>query len=343
MAPEVAKKPLKGILKKPKAQAQSTPASTAPPAGPAPDNSIVTTTTSKPDARAVAIHHARLLEERKAVEAAIFDNILTLLDYPLHPTQPPASAPHPSDVDGFAALVRIFQPSDYDDLIIERNLSGDRCGYVLCPARRRRFRGAGTYKMVNKGRRDFDIVETRELEKWCSAACTRRALWVKVQLNETAAWERAGLPELKIELYPEKEKENEKKEDENGAASEDKQEEAEPASAEQQRQPSPSKEGPQKEGRDSQQLAADLAKVQLEQDRKAAGDTAALALERGDDTKDVFTRPVDIVIREKTVTTQAEAPSLDDEVAQGGSIEGYKAKFGGESGHESDEDSDWGI
>ena len=35
-------------------------------------------------------------------------------------------------------------------------------------------------------------METEELEKWCSEACARRALYVRVQLSETAAWERDG-------------------------------------------------------------------------------------------------------------------------------------------------------
>lgn len=331
-----ANKPLKGILKKPK----TTPAS------PSLQTTITTTTnnSNKADPRAIAIHHARLLEDRKAAEAAIFDNILALLDYPLHPSQPPASSPHPSDTEGFAALVRMLQPSDYDDLVVERNLNGDRCGYALCPRRRRRFPGAGTYKMVNKGRRDFDIVETRELERWCSAECTRRALWVKVQLNETAAWERAGLPELRIELYPEK--------DGGGGGASNEKEKPKAASAEQQ-QPGEGKERQQQgtaiSNADLEGLAAKTPKVQLreDQDLKAAEDNAALSLERGDDVSGLPTRSVDIVIREKTVTTQAEAPSLGDDLVKEDTIEGYRAKFRGGAeqpkGNESDEDSDWGI
>lgn len=328
MAPET-KKPVKGILKKPKASTTSPASATAPhPAA----TTNTTTSATKPDARAIAIRHAQLLEDRKAIEATIFDNILTLLDYPLHPSRPPASAPHPSDVDGFASLVRMFQPSDYDDMIVERNVSEDRCGYALCPKPRRRYPGAGTYKMINKGRRDFDIVETRELEKWCSTECTRRALWIKVQLNETAAWERVGLPELKIDLYPEREttgggggggdeKEKEKKLRGAGAG-----------------------EGDSGDGK-PQELPAEMAKLQLEQDRKSATDNAALAIERGDVAKEASstnTRSVDVVIREKTVTIQAEVPSLGEE----NTIEGYKAKFGSgmaRDGHESDDDSDWII
>ena len=36
------------------------------------------------------------------------------------------------------------------------------------------------------------IVEKVELEKWCSGDCGKRALYLRVQLNDTPAWERAG-------------------------------------------------------------------------------------------------------------------------------------------------------
>lgn len=301
-------KPLKGILKKPKA------------GGPSSTDSASITPALKPDARdprAIAIHHARLLQDRKDVEARIFDNILVLLDYPNHPSHP-ASSPHPDDISGFVSLVRIFQPSDYDDLIVERNLSDNRCGYALCPNQRRKLKGAGTFKLVNQGKKDFDIVETKELEKWCSTECTRRALYVKVQLNETAAWERVGLPEIGIDLYPEKDKQVEspthQKDDKQTRA------EAEP-----------------------DKLATDVANLQLrEQDIKTAGNAAALALERGDDARNQNTRTVEIAIREKAVITAAQAPSLGPNAAGSGAIEGYKARFGaGADDEEGDDTTDW--
>lgn len=322
-----AKKPIKGILK----NATSALIAAQPPPTTAPPN--------KADPRAVAIHHARLLQDRKDTEAAIFTNILTLLDYPLHPSHPP-SAPHPADVDGFASLVHIFQPSDYDDLIVERNLTDNRCGYALCPNKRRKFRGAGTYKLVNKGRKDFDIVETAELEKWCSTECTRRALWIKVQLNETAAWERVGLPELKLELYPEKQA-NVGKDDKPKA-------EAGPAEEHEGRQRKDAEQQNSKNGQgEPERLGTEMAKLQIKQDRKAATDATALALERGDGGAPTESmRSVEVVIREKTVMTQAEAPSLGDNPAKGDTIEGYKARFRADAGAaksslEAEEDSDW--
>lgn len=286
MASEVTK-PIKGILKKTK----SAPAAAASPTPP------------RQDPMKIALQHAHILQDRKDTEAQILENIMALLDLPHHPSDP--SSPHPSDVAAFASHIRIFQPSDYDDLIVERNLDGDKCGYALCPNKRRRFKGAGTYKMVNKGRKDFDIVETKELEKWCSQECTRRALWIKVQLNEMAAWERVGLPEIEVELYPE---DNEKKP--TAAATE------KSGGSDETSETSP----------EPERLAAEMAKLQISQDRKAAQDKFALALERGEDSKTTPTGKVDVVIREKKVTTSAEPPN-ESEAVKGDSIEGYRAKF----------------
>lgn len=270
-------KPIKGILKK----------SRAPPAP--------TTAAPKSDPRQIAIQHARILQDRKDIEAKILDNILELLELPQ--TLNPPSSPDPSDVSAFTSLIRIFQPTDYDDLIVERNLDDNKCGYALCPNKRRKYNGAGTYKMINKGKKDFDIVETKELEKWCSQECTRRALWIKVQLNETAAWERVGLPDIEIELYPEKDNE----------------------------QPAKSSSGKDSKT-EPERLAAEMARLQIDQDRKAAEDQAALALERGEEAKAAATGKVDVVVRERTVTTAAEAPSHSD-TSKGDTIEGYRAKF----------------
>lgn len=290
MSSEASKKPLKGILKKPKTSQRSDILEDFPARSQSDANEL--------DPRAVAIQHAQLLEDRKNTEARIFDNIVTLLDFPLHPSRPPASAPHQSDIDGFLSLVRILQPSDYDDLIVERNLDDDKCGYTLCPNKRRRFPSAGTYKFINKGRKDFDIVETKELEKWCSAECTRRALWIKVQLNETAAWERVGLPDLKLELYPETQAEESG--DKSRADTKQQGAETEP-----------------------ERLATEMARLQLEQDRQTDHDAAALALERGDATAQA--RTMNVVIREKKVLTSAEAPSLASNDQD--TIEGYKSSF----------------
>lgn len=334
MASSELKPPLKGILKKTTPTPTPTPTPTT---APAPSNPR--------DPRAIALHHARLLQTRKDTEAAIFDSTLHLLDLPFHASHP-ASSPHPADIAAFTHHVRLFQPSDYDDLITERNLTylpsestrqrQGRCGYALCPNPRRRYPNAGRYKLINKGRPDFDIVETAELERWCSAACTRRALWVKVQLSETAAWERAGGDVVKIELYPEKEDDKSK---DNGkvveATKEDPAPEAEKLAA--------GLATLKLEGDGvGEGLAADMEGLRIEEERKTAKDRAALAVERGDDARDGAMRGVGFTVREKKVMMPAQAPSLGDEPTEGGTIEGYKPKFGGDKNADGEEDDeDW--
>jgi hypothetical protein len=166
-------KPLKSILKK---------------------TSYPATTAAKPDRdREVALYHANLIQERKDVELTILLSTETLIDYPL--AKPPynASNPSPSDAKTFKDLLRPFQPSDYDALILERNIN-DHCGYTLCPNPRVKDGVAGTYRLIgtNGKAKDFRVVEKGEVEKWCSEACAKRALYVRVQLSESPAWERTA-------------------------------------------------------------------------------------------------------------------------------------------------------
>ena len=198
-------KPLKGILKKP---SQS---------GPATDN-IVThglepsaeggeqQPISAEEAKKIALQHARIIQDERRREEAVLESILTLTELPRRRGGPFTSS-HPSAEDAaeFGAHVRLFQPGDYDALVEERNSLG-RCGYALCPEPRRQFGGGGGAKGGGGGGTwklnwaTGDIVPKKELEKWCGTKCARRALYVKVQLNETAAWERAGIPSIRIDL-----------------------------------------------------------------------------------------------------------------------------------------------
>lgn len=162
----------------------------------------------------------------------MLDSILTLTELPRHPPQDSslggssggnraAAHPSPEDAREFAAHVRLFAPGDYDALVEERNSLG-RCGYALCPQPRRLFGGpkgrggssggggGGTWKL---NWATGDIVPRKELEKWCSTKCARRALYIKVQLNETAVWERAGIPSITIDLLPEDDERTSRKQD----------------------------------------------------------------------------------------------------------------------------------
>lgn len=293
MSSSAAKKPLKGILKQSKKPAAAQPEEDG----------------KQAEARRIAVQHATIIQQQKDIQDEIFRSLVRLLDFPLvrnnkaaeegdedadgaadsKPRPGGASNPAASDAAEFKRLVRMFQPTDYDDLIEERNIAGC-CGYALCPLPRKRIPNAGTWKMVNKGRSDFDIVRTAELEKWCSDDCARRALYVKVQLHETGAWERIGLPELRIDLYGE---------DDRKQKNENKEEDAAAAAA-----PPPADE----------KLAEDIGRLRIEEERKATTEESkTLAFERGDANRKGKESLIDFDIREKKIIKAPKPPSKEQD------------------------------
>ncbi|CAK7270052.1 hypothetical protein SEPCBS57363_003906 [Sporothrix epigloea] len=321
----VSNRPLKGILKKP-----STPA-------PDPEVEVnddhTSSAVSRPathsrrlrteqDNAEIARKHAAIVQQRRDLEAIIFQNIETLTNLPVA-KGPGISAANPAaeDIATFRDLVRIFQPGDYGDLIEERN-TYDSCGYSLCPNKRRKYAGGGAWKLVNTGRKDFGIVARGELEKWCSDNCARRALYIKVQLNETAAWERVGIPDIQIDLMVEDAVKGEKEVPDAAVASE-------------------------------AALVQDLARLKLGEERRQAQIANALAMERGDASTDKGSnaegdygqperimppRPstlVDINIVEKKVVMVPTVPTLqrNEDTSSAGDdtshlvVEGHKIQF----------------
>ncbi|KAH9887147.1 Rtr1/RPAP2 family-domain-containing protein [Xylariomycetidae sp. FL2044] len=243
---------------------------------------------TKPDPREVAIQHARIIHSRREVEDQISDSMIELAKFPLVRDPPHnASAPAPSDAEAFRQLVRLYQPSDYDDLIEERN-ANKLCGYALCPNRPTKLPPGGTFKLMNYGTADFNIVPRKEIEKWCGRKCAKRAMYVKVQLNETAAWERAGISSIQIDLFEEHEKELD--------------EEA--------------------------RVAKDLENLKIEAEKKSARDARDLALERGDTKEtESSKRSVDVTIREKKVKMAVAEPTLADNADSHLALDGYRTKF----------------
>ena len=246
--------------------------------------------------REVALYHANILQERKDIELQILLNTETLIDYPLASKPYDASNPSPSDVRSFKDLIHSFQPSDYDALIVERNIN-EHCGYSLCPNNRVKDGRGGKYRLVGKtGKaKDFKVVEKGELEKWCSSACAKRAMYIKVQLSETPAWERESPYGTEIELLDE------------------------PKSTEDQ----------VVEGIESLNLA-----TSEEPNKKQ--NAADLALERGDKGLAAKKGLVDVEIREKDVQNTAQAPSFETEDLSGRldslhlTLEGHTTVFGSE-------------
>ncbi|KAL7627607.1 hypothetical protein AAE478_001800 [Parahypoxylon ruwenzoriense] len=308
------KKPPKGILKK--------PSTTAP--VPAPTTTITSAPiprpkSEKPDPRDVAIRRANIIHQQYELEDQVQDSIIELSRFPLAssspdnnggnnddsndngsnnnntPTTYDAANPSPADASAFRSLVRLFQPGDYEDLIEERNARG-LCGYVLCGRARIKFGSNGGFKLVNYGRADFNIVPRKELERWCSQQCARRAMYVKVQLSETAAWERAGIPSIQIDLLDEPDSGTKTKEeaDEDDA---------------------------------TERVRRELQSIELDKERKATRNARDLAMERGDAGDKQSTRSVEVTVTEKSVTKAVEEPSLSEGNDAHLMLDGYKPKF----------------
>jgi hypothetical protein len=176
--------PPKSILKKPAAPASTPPAAKPP----------------NPRHLQVALHHANIIEERKRVEAGVLDAIIALMDYPTASDADP-KRPSAADAQRFRDAVVPFQPSDYDALIEERNIA-DKCGYALCPRPTKKARSTARKQFVDT-EYGVEIVDRKKLEVWCSDDCAKRALYVKVQLNEEPAWMRQGGYGDKLELMVE--------------------------------------------------------------------------------------------------------------------------------------------
>lgn len=130
----------------------------------------------------VALQHARLLQEQKAIMRANLDAIEQLSEYPA------ASTPTEAETSTFLSLMRSFQPGDYDALIEERHVN-NLCGYTLC-ANQPRKKVAGRAWLKPQG-----------TENWCSDDCAKRALYIKAQLDETPAWERRADATNPLILY----------------------------------------------------------------------------------------------------------------------------------------------
>ncbi|KAJ5232574.1 Protein of unknown function DUF408 [Penicillium chermesinum] len=146
----------------------------------------------------IAMQHAHQIQAQKESENMILDRTIELLELPTSSAADPANPVAP-DVLAFKTALSVFRPSDYDNLILERNYE-DLCGYGLCPRKNRKqgnLKGnTFHFKWGAKGSgpggrgRSMDIVPREDLEKWCSDECGERALFIRVQLAEEPVWAR---------------------------------------------------------------------------------------------------------------------------------------------------------
>ncbi|KAL2256951.1 hypothetical protein VTK26DRAFT_857 [Humicola hyalothermophila] len=247
---------------------------------------------------------------------------------------PPASSPSPSDVAEFLSLLSAFQPSEYLDLIEERNCLG-KCGYTLCARPRRTY--PGQYKVTSAG--TAGVARTADLNKWCSDECALRALYLKVQLDNPSYERRDGKLVVKLELRKEEDKGQGK------GKEKDKADEKKPDVADV--SPKSGTKTPAGSEQDRNDLAQAMAQLELDKTKRQASkkdtSTAALAAERGDASWFAGGR-VEVTIREKSTSeTAAQPPNPED----GGHmvVEGYETTFGtdkkpGKRGDGDDDDHD---
>lgn len=295
-----------------------------------------------PDPRhlAIALHHAHRIQAQKDAEALILDRILELISFPSSPSADPA-CPSASDVAAFKSAIVPFQPSDYDNLILERNIEG-LCGYVLCPREHRKEDPKAKYRILwgakgsgpNGRGREMKVVPREKLEMWCSEECAERAMYVRVQLTEDPVWERRaddtrGKDILLLEEVRAKKAGNNGKGKGKEAVSTTAGEVAD---------------GMRKLDVDGGSESADMAD---RMNRLAIADASdgskELALERGDSNPAFRSGRVDVQIVEKDnpSSSHVTAPVLRPEDREGGSIEGYTPKERhGTRGEDEDGDGD---
>lgn len=146
---------------------------------------------------------ANQIQHQKEAEQQILAATEALLDVGFRPTDDPAN--HRSVVADVKRHLKLFQPSDYDALIEERNING-KCGYVLCAQPPSSEDTSARFRIVNrrgKSEGAFKVVPREELERWCSDRCARRGAYVRVQLSEEPAWMRAEAADVEITLSEE--------------------------------------------------------------------------------------------------------------------------------------------
>lgn len=152
-------------------------------------NNEVTATSREQRNRDIALHHANLIQQRKDVEAEILASTETLLDLPSQQNGD-ATRPCTDDVTLVERSLLLFQHSDYDALIEERNIDG-KCGYVVCPRQKRQQDMKSRFR-IKHGREigASEFIAKSELGQWCSLSCEKYSSYLRRQLSSEPAWAR---------------------------------------------------------------------------------------------------------------------------------------------------------
>ena len=235
------------------------------------------------------------------------------------PLSNPAS---PSDISTFLSHVVNFSPAEYLDLIEERNCLS-KCGYTLCPNKRRSL--PGEYKIHRGG-----VAKTADLNKWCSDDCALKGLHVKVQLDNPSYVRIGGEMVIRVELRESREEEEKKKKKRAAEAAKKKEE--------QKGQSDTLSKDPAKLNLDSteeQRLAEEMEKLDLSEQKKARQIVGALAIERNL----MSGSKLEVNIKEKEITQTAQPPSVGRPEDAHLMVEGYNSASKGKK-PERDEDDE---
>jgi len=141
--------------------------------------------------KSTALHYARNIQYQKSMKEKVLDLIINTVDLPSLPNTDP-SRPSASDATLFQRALSLFQPKDFDDMILERNIY-EKCGYALCPQsnlKQDRVLRDQTFRRMKEGRK-YRLTTKEELDKWCSVECAERAIFVRLQLATEPAWLRS--------------------------------------------------------------------------------------------------------------------------------------------------------
>jgi RNA polymerase II-associated protein 2 len=141
--------------------------------------------------KSTALHYARNIQYQKSTKEKVLDLIVNTVDLPSLPNADP-SRPSASDATLFQRALSLFQPKDFDDMILERNIY-EKCGYALCPRpnlKQDRVQRDQTFRSMKEGRK-YRLTTKEELDKWCSVECAERAIYVRLQLATEPAWLRS--------------------------------------------------------------------------------------------------------------------------------------------------------
>jgi RNA polymerase II-associated protein 2 len=138
-----------------------------------------------------ALRYAQNIQFQKIMQERVLDLLINTVDLPSYPATDP-TRPLASDAALFKQALTLFQPKDFDDMILERNIY-EKCAYALCPRpnlKQNREMRDRTFRHMKQARK-FRMNTKEDLEKWCSVECAERALFVRLQLSTEPAWLRS--------------------------------------------------------------------------------------------------------------------------------------------------------